>query len=273
MVLFNHNKYHHSKAGGVYLSYQQIEECTEEILQDYNSKLLKEPMAVEYDDFLEEYLGVKLDYQYIYTSKNEGAILGCTILSNQKLAVFDKENMCKRYYEYEPNTVVLDMSLIEGERTIQENITGLHEAGHIWIHGPILKEDSNQISLNEVDRSIICCSRVGIERVEKPTIPKEESWREWQATTFAVTMALPQKSLEISVRELFKRYGINNRQMVIDADLGTQKLAYHTIPEDLRKIYNISKEAIRYRLVKTGFYITKKKYDEDHAQISLFDFL
>lgn len=273
MIPFDYNRFHRTRTGGIYLSYQQIEALTEMLLLDYKPELLTEPMAIEYDDFLEGYLGVGLDYQHIYTSREEGDILGCALFSSQRLAVFDKEKMCRSYREYGTNTVVLDLSLVEGDRTIQENITGLHEGGHVWIHGPVLQADQHQMTLAGLDYRKICCSRRGIETVEKPYSSLEEFWREWQATTFAVTIALPRKSLEISVSELFKSYGIKGRQMVIDADPGAWELSHHTIPEDLRKIYNMSKEAIRYRLKKTGFYITKKKYEEEHAQMTLFDFI
>ncbi len=273
MIHFDYNRFHRTKGGGVYLSYKQIDELTESLLQDYKPELLREPMAIEYDDFLEGYLGVELDYQHIYTSSDEGDILGCTIFSDQKLAVFDKENMRKSYLKYDANTVVLDLSLVEGDRVVQENITGLHEGGHIWIHGPVLQVDKYQMVLPGLNTGKICCSRSGVEGVEKPVVSTEEAWREWQATTFAVAMALPRKSLELSVTELFKRYGIMDHQMVTDADTKAWELSYHTIPGELKSIYNMSKEAIRYRLEKTGFYITKKKYEEEHAQTSLFDFL
>lgn len=273
MIQFDYNRFHRTKTGGIYLSYLDIESLTEMLLQDYKPELLTEPGAIEYDDFLEGYLGVSLDYQHIYTSGDEGDILGCAIFSNQRLAVFDKENKRKSYRDYGPNTVVLGLSLVEGNRVIQENITGLHEGGHIWIHGPLLQEDPHQMTLAGFKYNKICCSRSKIEEVQKPYSSIEESWREWQATTFAVTMALPRKSLKIAVPELFKRYGVNGQQMVIDTDPGSWELSYHTIPEELKNIYNMSKEAIRYRLTKTGFYITKKKFEEEHAQMSLFDFL
>lgn len=86
MRSLDYRRVHRTKLGGVYLTYHQIEEFTEEILEDYNPQLLREPAAVEYDDFLESYLGVNLDYQNIYTSSNEGDILGCAIFSKHELA-------------------------------------------------------------------------------------------------------------------------------------------------------------------------------------------
>ena len=139
------------------------------------------------------------------------------------------------------------------------------------MHGPLLMENQHQMTLSEMRPGLICCNRKGIEMTEQPRLSKEENYRERQATVFAITLALPRKSLEISVLELFRRYGIKGRQMIVDADSGAEELSKHAIPENLRSIYNMSKEAIRYRLMEAGFYITKKEYEEEHAQMSLFD--
>lgn len=273
MKSLDYSRVRRSKAGGIYLTYQQIEKFTEEILEDYNPLLLKEPSAIENDDFLENYLGVHLEYRDIYTSSSEEKILGCAIFSKQMLAVFDKENNCKNYIEYDPNSVVLDLSLIEGDRKVQENITGLHEAGHIWIHGPELRINPNQISIEDWASYRICCRKSGIEKIEQATCSTAEMWREWQATTYAVTLALSRPSLKISVPELFKKYGVEGHQLVTDADSGAMELANYTIPQDLHQIYNMSKEAIRYRLQKVGYYTTKKKYEEEHTQMTIFDYI
>lgn len=274
MIEFDVNKYHRTRDNGVYLSYSQIEELTEMILLDYDSQIVKEPQAVDYDDFLECYLNVGLvDYQHIYTTSKQGEILGCSIFSKQSLPVFNKEKMCKDYIVYSPKTVVLDKSLVDGDRKIQENITGLHEAGHIWLHSYFFLESPDQLTLKSISDQRICCRKSGMEPIERVNPSTGELWREWQATTFAVTFALPKKSLDISVRELFRQYGIGDGPLITDADNGAWELAVHTIPGELSKIYDMSKEAIRYRLEKTGFYITKKKYEEEHAQMSLFNFI
>ena len=99
----------------MYLRYSEIEDITERLLEDYCPDLLKIPNAIEYDDFLENYLEVNLDYQHIYSSTGEGDILGCSTFSQQKIAIFDKENMRKAYIDCPPKTVILDMSLVDGD--------------------------------------------------------------------------------------------------------------------------------------------------------------
>lgn len=273
MISFDTSKCKFTKDGGVYLSYNQIEKLTEEILTDYKPQILKDPQPVEYDDFLECYLEVNVDYQHIYTTGLQGDILGCTLFSRQQLPVFDREHMCKSFRTYDPITIVLDCSLTDGSRKVQENITGLHEGGHVWLHGSFFMEAVGQMKINDVMSERICCRKDCMEAIEQMRCSDAEMWREWQATTFAVTLALPRQSLEISVPEIFRKYGINGQQMITDADQGAYELSYRIIPEELHNIYNMSKEAIRYRLERTGFYITKKKYEEDHAQLTLFDFI
>lgn len=214
-----------------------------------------------------------MDYQHIYSTQDEGDILGCTLFSEQLLSIFDKENMCKSHIHYYPIAVVLDKSLVEGNRRIQENITGLHEGGHIWLHSSFYSEMDGQLVFNDMKNHRICCRKGDMEAIELQKCSSAEMWREWQATTFAVTLGLPKKSLDISVPQVFRKYGIQENVLVIDDDYRTYELFYHLIPEELSRIYNMSKEAIRYRLEKTGFYTTRKKYDEAHAQLSLFDYI
>ena len=272
MKTFDSSRYYRTKTGGLYLKYSDIEEITKDILLDYDKTLLTEPHAIEYDDFLEGYLGVDIDYQHIYTPRAEDVILGCTLFTKQYLNVFNKEKMIKESYLYIHITVVLDRSLVDGVRKIQDNITGLHEGGHVWLHKDQFTEIQGQYSLN-FSKGKICCRKADIEKVNmdnyKPS--NDEKWREWQANVFAVTLALPKQSLEITVRALFDRYGVD-KQLVMDADYGALELAYDTIPKQLKKIYNMSKEAITYRLIKLGYYITKEQYVERnrYVQMSLF---
>jgi hypothetical protein len=277
MISFKSSDFHKTKDGGVYLKYDDIERLTEEIILDYDCTLLSSPRKIEYDDFLEGYLGVNLTYRDLYTASSDEIILGCTVFDEKKIPVFDRENMRKSYVECEPNTVIIDNSVVTGERKVQENITGLHESGHVWLHTSQLKAVEGQMSVDSY-RGQVCCRKSDIEGIDKldalrPT--NAEMWREWQANVFAVTMALPKKSLDITVNELFSRHGIDTESLVFDADSGTKYLAEQVIPGELKAIYNMSKESIRYRLMKKGFYKSKKKYEDEHAnvQMSLFDFM
>ncbi|MCR5368551.1 MULTISPECIES: hypothetical protein [Eubacterium] len=277
MKTIDSSRYRKTKYGGLYLSYSDIEQLTEDIIMDYRSAILTEPQAVEYDDFLEGYLDANIQYQYIYSKNDNNIILGCTVFNKQRVYIFDKENMKKDYIECEPRTVILDCSLVDGNRKVQENITGLHEGGHLYIHPGQFAHDEGQMFIQGIE-GIICCRKDEIEKTDTLLVyngNSAELWREWQANVFAVTMALPKRSLDISVRELFRKYNISEEQLITDADSSNKYLAEHIIPAELKKIYNMSKESIKYRLFKTGFYTTMEKYKDAHTniQMSVFDFI
>ena len=277
MISFDSGSFHKTRDGGIYLKYEEIEGLTEELLLDYDKTLLINPRAIEYDDFLEGYLGVNLLYEDIYTPDSDNVILGCSVFNRQNIAIFDKENMCKSYVSCEPRTVIIDNAVVTGNRQIQENITGLHEGGHIWMHSEQFTQIEGQLAV-DCYSGAICCRKSDIyidNRIGTFRPGNAEMWREWQANVFAVTIALPKKSLDISINDLFKKYGVDTDALIVDMDYGAKRLAEQTIPEELRSIYNMSKESIKYRLEKTGFYKTKKKYEEEHSniQMSLFDFI
>lgn len=277
MIYFDNRYYHKDKNGGLYLKYEEIEELTEALIVDYDKTLLTDPHAIEYDDFLESYLGLDLSYQDIYTPSNDEIILGCSVFNKQSIPVFNRDNMRKEFIEFNPGTVVLDNSLVDGERKIQENITGLHEGGHFWLHKDQFTETEGQMSLLK-NPGIICCRKedlVGDERLKKLPLRTSEMWREWQATVFAVTLALPKKSLDIAVKEQFDQFGVDTGVLITNADYDTYFLSEEIIPNNLRIKYNMSKESIRYRLQKKGFYMTKKEYEEAHKnhQMTFFDLI
>lgn len=272
MIPFNDNCYKKTKNGGLYLSYSEIENITETLLDDYRPDLLSNPAAIEYDDFLENYLNVDLQYQYLYSSSDEGDVLGCALFSHQKVAIFDKDKMEKTYIVCPAGTVILDVSLVEGDRLVQENISGLHEGGHIYLHDYWFSDYRGQQHLN-IAKGIKCCRTADINCFHTSVVSTDDYWREWQATIFAVTIALPRKSLAISVPEVFKEHNIDGKQLIIDANSDNQMLADYDIPEAIGKIYNMSKESVKYRLMKTGYFVTKQQIEQEHAQMTLFDFI
>ena len=269
MIHFDLTQYRHTKTGEVILSYDEIEEFTEQILKEYKPEALTTPQALDCDDFIEGYLGAIVDYQDIYTRTAEETILGCAIFSEQPLAVFDRERMCKSEILCAPKTVVLDNSLL-GKRQVQHNCTGFHEGGHLVIHPYLFLPYEHQQTLHFYLEQNICCRRSGIETMNASTpLVTAEQWREWQATTFAVTLALNRHGLKIATLDLFRKHGIWSDQLITDEDDEKRHLADHTIPEELHNIFDMSKEAIRYRLEKVGLYTTQKKFDWKNAQLGL----
>lgn len=276
MITFDSSRFYKTKYGGLYLKYEEIEDLTEDLIKDYDESLLKNPKAIEYDDFIEGYLNATLMYNDIYSASSSELVLGCSVFNRQSIPIFDRDYKCKSYIDCEPRTVIINTEVVNGQRKIQENITGLHEAGHIWMHSEQFTEVPGQLVANLFDTAI-CCRKHDIDDTIKAvpsSINSEEMWREWQANVFAVTIGLPRKSLTLAANDLFEKYGIDTKVLITDLDTITRELAMNEIPEVLKGKYNMSKESIRYRLEKIGLYTTKKKYEEEHRykQMSIFDF-
>lgn len=67
-----------------------LQDYAEAVLQDYKPCLLKEPTKINADHFLESYLGVNLEYQYLYNEDGTPAIAGATVFNDERIQVFDE---------------------------------------------------------------------------------------------------------------------------------------------------------------------------------------
>lgn len=71
------------------LSKCDIEKIAEVYLWNFDSKILEEPMSTPIEEFLEDYLHLKVDYADITP---DVSILGLTTFNNGILTVYDLEN-------------------------------------------------------------------------------------------------------------------------------------------------------------------------------------
>ena len=78
------------------LSKSEIEVIGENYIRDFCPDALSHPQAINIDDFVELYLGMKIDYQYL---SNDGRYLGMTVFNDtDKVIIFDPE---KRQADYQ----------------------------------------------------------------------------------------------------------------------------------------------------------------------------
>ena len=269
MIKFDGRNFHKNKICGYYISYIEMERMTADLVKDYDATLFTNPKAIDAEDFLLNYLNAtEVDYQHIYPDE-DGIILGCTIFDESLLPVYNKDQSKKEYIHYDPRSVIIDRSLVEGNRIIQNSITTLHEGGHLWLHESIYAGSKDQLMINN-QNGYIACHRMETSDDAYNQYPDAEKWLERQATWFAVTLALPNESLQIETIDLFRKNGIKEDTLIYDTTENNE-LAKNIIPAELSKIYKMSKEAIYYRLQKTELYTTEEEYNAKRAQISFFD--
>ena len=269
MIDFKSDNYRKSKGVNI-LSYEQIEEITKTLLNDYDKSYLKEPKKLDVEDFALNYLNASnFDYQYICAPKGAGEILGATTFEKCEIKVYDKESSSEYIQKYDKYSIILSRELVDGKRKSQHGITGFHECGHLYMHKSYFSCLEEQMSLDiNLDKRL--CNRTHIEMYKNKKINTPQDWIEWQATIFAVTIALNADSIAIVMDDILKRNCIKNNIIIEDDNI---YLAHECIPKELSAIYGISKEAIIYRLKKLGYYMTKDEYIEFNNRITVFDFI
>ena len=252
----------------------EIDELAEELLQDYKPRLLKEPGKIKYEHFLESYLGVVLDYQHIYYEENTGRILGATAFNREELLVFDKDNKCIDKNIIEKNTIILDFYVTEEGREGLERFTGLHEAGHFWMHQGVYVRNDMQMSLFENDglRPITCCRKADIESFgRRRSYRTPEQWREHQADYFASALAMPNATFIPVVQEVLRPYGITDGRVIEDAGHDEYSLARKMLPAILADLYGVSRTAAYVKLKKLGLVVDQNTVDLERQQLQILN--
>ena len=233
------------KSNGVpVLSREDINTIAECYVQDYQEAALNRPEPFDVEGFLELYMGMTPDFQYL---SHNGIYLGMTVFNEtDKLPVYDPYTHRAEYIHADANTVIIDRRLIDDEK--QEHrlrFTQGHEAGHGVFHTQCFYRDPNQISIfsllePEEDIPMIRCRTDSIFN-HTSTDPKywsDNERMEWQANAMSSALLLPRPA----VRRLFEvngRTGSHCSQVV--------KTIYDLIQE-----CNVSHEAALYRLKDLG---------------------
>ena len=248
------------KSNGVpILSKKEINAIAEDYVLDFQAAALREPQPLDIEAFIEFYLGMTPDFQYL---SHNGIYLGMTVFNDtDKVPVYDPRTERAEYISAKANTVIVDRRLIEDDR--QEHrlrFTQGHEAGHGIFHTRYFYQDPDQISFLEPNTSPIiqCRTDAGCNprRVDSKYWTDKE-WMEWHANAFSSAFLMPRPA----VRRLFEiegRTGSRNSQIV------------KTI-NDLVRENNISSEAALYRLCDIGI-VQKSEAEQFRPGSPLLDF-
>ena len=243
--------YFRKKSNGVpVLSREEINTIAESYVQDYQEDALTDPEPFDVEGFLELYMGMTPDFQYL---SHNGIYLGMTVFNEtDKLPVYDPLTRRAEYIHADANTVIIDRRLIEDDK--QEHrlrFTQGHEAGHGIFHTQCFYRDPNQLSLfslldAEEDIPMIRCRTDSIfsHASSDPRNWSDNERMEWQANAMSSALLLPRPA----VRHLFEvngRTGSRCSQII--------KTIYDLIDE-----CNVSHEAALYRLKDLGIVQTNE---------------
>ena len=234
-------RYRTNRKGVPILSRNEINAIAENYVRDFQESALGAPEPLDIEGFLEIYLGMSQDYQYL---SNNGVFLGMTVFNEtDRVPVYDPLTNQAVYIHADENTVIIDRRLIEDEK--QEHrlrYTLGHEAGHGIFHTGYFYRDPNQISFFDgEDEPMIRCRKDTIGFRRQPTDPHywtDSDWMEWQTNTLSGALLMPRSM----VLKLFRQNDTS----------GSRVRRVACTIRDLITECNVSHEAALYRLSDLG---------------------
>ena len=229
------------------LSNSEIESFAYDVMKDYKPELLREPGAVSYEHFLENYLELEVVFKDIYYDDPKRPIFGLTAFRGCTVKVFDRENECISNMIVPPNTVIIDNYVLESGREGMAAFTGFHEGGHYLIHPEVYT----------VQRTgLICCRRENLESVKEDCSQwTAAQWREHHANHFASSFAMPNTTFRPLVNAFLRENSVWKGRIILGADDDLDLLAKDILPEYIVDIYGVSKRAAAVKLRKSGFVV------------------
>ena len=214
-----------------YLSKIKIEEYAYEFLLENSPESLNKAIQTDVEYIIENKLNISLQYLKLDTTQN---LLGMTIMNPMKVKYLD-ENLQIVEGIFDRNTILINEFLATQEN--QEHrlyFTLAHEIGHWYLQRKDAYVDSGQQSLfgedtvkSNVNRFV---DNVDIfNNLKRKKLVTEEDWLEWQANYFASCILMP-------------------KRMFANEYIKLQNRGIFEIISELSKTFNVSEEAVTYRI-------------------------
>lgn len=235
---------------------REIDGFAHDVLADYKPALLREPGTINFEHFLESYLGVTLMFEDIYSDDPDRPIFGVTAFRDGTLKVFDRESACLSNKIVRANTVIIDNYVMESGREGLAMFTCLHEGGHLMIHPNVYAPEYGGEREQPTRRlsPMVYCRRDSVESFGFSRSQRTATeWREHQADYFAAALAMPNATFIPFVNEFLREHDIWKRCIILGSDDDTDILAQYLLPERISEVYGVSKRAASVKLKKSGF--------------------
>jgi len=232
------------------LSNKEIDEFAHAVLEDYDPNLLREPGMINYEHFIESYIGMDIFFKDIYYKENTPPIYGITVFRDGTVKLFDREENRVANPIIRANTIIMDNYVKKNEGMAM--FTGLHESGHIFLHQGVF---------SVFRAGQICCRREKNEDNKQNSQSQwtAEEWREHHANHFAGAIAMPDITfIPFVANTLRDEYDIYKRSIVLGEDDDLDIVAKHLLPERINEVYGVTKKAALVKLKKSGFVISQK---------------
>lgn len=230
------------KSGVPILKREEIDIIGENFVRDYQPEVLTEPAPVDVERFIEYYLGMTTDYQYL---SHNGIYLGMTVFNDtDKVVVYSAETKRAEYLSAKARTVIIDNRLLVENQQHRYRFTLGHEGGHDIFHSAYYAYDSNQTSLFSTSEFPMIQCRVVGQRNTEPRSWDDKDWMEWQANAFSSAFLMPTSAVQMVAQRYSTRSGWLHDYLLVS---------------DVARIFDVSTEAATYRLQGLGLVDSKFK--------------
>lgn len=222
------------------LSKKEIDEIAEGYVLDFHPETLSHPQPINVELFLEKYLGLTLDFQYL---SHDGSYLGMTVFNNTNLIpVFIPEENRAEYFTASEGTVIIDVRLTADNQLNRYRYTCGHEGGHWVLHKAFYHYNPNQLTFFELNTPYVQCREISHSEFSTDTRTWDDNrWMEWQADKFSSSFLMP-KSAVLKV--------VNDNPLIQDSDSSLIRLVSET--------FQTSASAACYRLKDLGIVGVRK---------------
>lgn len=212
------------------ISKKEIDEIAEGYVKDFCPEVIVKPQQIDIDLFIEGYLGLTLDFQFL---SHNGSYLGMTVFNDtSKIPVYIPDAGRAEYYSASLGTIVIDTNLTCDKQLNRYRYTAGHESGHWILHRAYYNYDPNQLSFFDNDTPFVQCRELNQRDFSRDTRTWDDNrWMEWQADKFASSLLMPKTALRRMIKELHLRE--ENDQLI--------QLTAET--------FQVSAEAAKYRLI------------------------
>lgn len=140
------------------LSKDNINTISERYVVEFMPEILNCPQPLDIERFIESYLDLQLDYQYL---SHDGRYLGMTVFNNtDKVVIYLPEVKQADYLHADQGTIIVDNSLLEINQEHCYRFTLGHESGHWVFHKSHFDYDPNQMTLFEINSPYLQCRSI-----------------------------------------------------------------------------------------------------------------
>lgn len=232
------------------LSGREINDIADRFVEDYSPDLLQHPHAFNIEGFLEGYLGLQLDFQYL---SHDCRYLGMTVFNDtDRVIIYSPEADEADYIHADHGTVIIDPTLLESNQEHRYRFTMGHEAGHWVFHQAYYGYDPNQITLFELYEPYIQCRETNANYLNINTKGWDSHrWIEWQADKFSAAI-------------LMSRTAVKN---LLGNSVFTSSIDAFPAIRMVGQTFNVSEQAAYFRLCDLQI-ITKPASDAEYKQLS-----